>query len=336
MGLFTYTLAGGVFILIGAWEFLLSSSQTLRTPQPSPSQSPPLTPPPSKQPKTTPSPPSHSTITFIAISLLSFFFILNSLISLTSAVSSKDQSGVVLQLQVIAIAALFFAYSLLGLLTRLNISSIHLPSSILNIFCLFAFIEEFMLFYIQKKDTIGIENHYFDLMLVPITVCVVSTVLELKTLRSEYARLGRGVGLILQGMWLIQMGFSFYSDLIVHGCYLSEKSRGNFTVKCKGHPEYHRGRAIATLQFNCHLALLVALLAGVYSIVCKKHGVSRGELTRYRPIGAEMQQLDGQAQFTLDSDDDDESGIVEEKNVVRQKALPVVPELGVNGFGSHH
>ncbi|KAK3010598.1 hypothetical protein RJ639_010774 [Escallonia herrerae] len=193
-----------------------------------------------------------------------------------------------------------------------------------------------MLFYIQKKDTIGIENRYFDLMLVPITVCVVSTVLELKTLRSDYARLGRGVGLILQGMWLIQMGFSFYSDLIVHGCYLSEKSRGNFTVKCKGHPEYHRGRAIATLQFNCHLALLVALLAAVYSIVCKKHGVSRGELTRYRPIGAEMQQLDGQAQFTLDSDDDDESGIVEEKNVVRQKALPVMPESGVNGFGSHH
>ncbi|KAK3013881.1 hypothetical protein RJ639_009278 [Escallonia herrerae] len=215
MGLFTYTLAGGGFILIGAWEFLLSSSQTLKTPQPSPSQSP----------------PSHSTITFVAIFLLSFFFILNSLISLTSAVSSKDQSGIVLQLQ---------------------------------------------------------------------------------------------------------MGFSFYSDSIVHGCYLSEKSRGNFTVKCKGHPEYHRGRAIATLQFNCHLALLVALLAGVYSIVSKKHGVSRGELTRYRPIGAEMQQLDGQAQFTLDSDDDDESGIVEEKNVVRQKALPVVPELGVNGFGSYH
>nr|DAD27210.1 TPA_asm: hypothetical protein HUJ06_028678 [Nelumbo nucifera] len=37
------------------------------------------------------------------------------------------------------------------------------------------------------------------------------------------------------------MGFSFYTSLIAHGCSLHEKRRGNYTVKCKGHPEYHRG-----------------------------------------------------------------------------------------------
>jgi len=131
------------------------------------------------------------------------------------------------------------------------------------------------------------------------------------------------------------MGFSFYSNAMAHGCFLSEKSRGNFTVKCKGHPEYHRGRAIGTLQFNCHLAFLVVVTVGVYSLVCRKVGVG-GDSTRYRPIGAEMQQLDTHhGNFTLDSDDENENGIQEEGNVGEQKAVAVVPESGINGHGSH-
>uniref|UniRef100_A0A5B6YPB6 Uncharacterized protein n=1 Tax=Davidia involucrata TaxID=16924 RepID=A0A5B6YPB6_DAVIN len=323
MGLFTYTIAGGGFILIGAWESLISSSETLKI---SPS------PPPSSSTKTKTMPFSSST-TYIAISLLSFFFILNSLISLIDAVNSRDRTGLALQLEVIAIASLFFLYSLLGLLTHFT-DWITLPSSLLSLLCLFAFVEEFLLFYLQRKDPSGIENRYFDLMLVPVSVCVFSTILEFKTPKSNFARLGRGVGLILQGMWFVQMGFSFYSDLMAHGCSLHEKSRGNYTVRCKGHPEYHRGRALATLLFNCHLAFLVTLIAGVFSII-SKNDRGRGEFMRYRPLGAEMQQLDNQAQFTLDSDDDNEDGIKEEKNVTDQKVVVMVPELGINGYGSH-
>ncbi|CAK9162846.1 unnamed protein product [Ilex paraguariensis] len=320
MGLFTYTLAGGGFIMIGGWEALISSEALKLTP---PSQSlPPI------KSKTA---PISSSVSFLATSLFSFFFILNSLISLIDALNSKDNTGLALQLGVIAIAALFFLYSVLGLLTNMK-TSFQLPSSILNLLCLFAFSEEFVLFYFQRKDPSGIENRYFDLLLVPIAVCVFSTILELKTLKSNnYARMSRGIGLILQGTWFIQMGFSLYSDLIAHGCSLHEKSRGNYTVRCKGHPEYHRGRAIATLQFNCHLALVVVLIVGVYSIFCKKNGVP-GDFTQYRPLGAEMRQLDGRVQFTLDSDDDDDvngNGIREE-NVEMQKAVGVVPESRIN------
>lgn len=192
------------------------------------------------------------------------------------------------------------------------------------------------MFYLQRKDPSGIENHYYDLLLVPIGICVVSTILELKTNTSRFSRLGRGIGLIAQGTWFLQMGFSFFSNAMAHGCFLSEKSRGNFTVKCKGHPEYHRGRAIGTLQFNCHLAFLVVVTVGVYSLVCRKVGVGGGDSTRYRPIGAEMQQLDTHhGNFTLDSDDENENGIQEEGNVGEQKAVAVVPELGINGYGSH-
>lgn len=218
-------------------------------------------------------------------------------------------------------------------------SSNLLPRSLLNLLCLFAFVEEFILFYLRKKDLSGIENRYFDLLLVPVGVCVFATLIELKDSESSFPRLGRGVGLILQGMWFVQMGVVFFSDLMTHGCSLHSKSRGNFTVRCKGHDEYHRGRAIATLQFNCHLALLVALVVGVYAVICKKHGI-RNESMRYRPIGAEMQPLDGHAQFTLDDDDDvgedNEGGVKEEGNVIMEKVLTVVPDMGVNGYSSHH
>ncbi|KAL3526010.1 hypothetical protein ACH5RR_014382 [Cinchona calisaya] len=343
MGLFNYTVAGGAFILIGAWESLVSSSEALRNKPPSP----PVSSPDSvatinnKNSSLTKKGPlsSSSSVTFLSISVLSFLFVINSLISLSDALSSKDHIGFAFQLEVIAIGLLFFLYSILGLFTHIK-SSFQLPSAILNMLSLFAFGEEFLFFYVRRKDTSGIENRYYDLFLVPIGICLFCTFLELKNPKSNYARLGRGVGLILQGMWIVQMGFSFFSDLMmVHGCSLQGKSRGNYTIKCKGHPEYHRGRAIATLQFNCHLALLVTLIVVVYGIVCKKHGIRR-DLLRYRPLGAEMQHLDGQSQFTLDSDDDDvddadENGIKEERSVEMQKAIVAMPASEVNGHGTH-
>lgn len=317
--LLTYTIAGGGFIVIGGWEAILSSSQTLKTPDSSSFSSP----------------KSHS-LTFLSISLLSFLFIVNSFFSLSDALNLNDQTGLVLQLEVISIAALFLLYSVLGFLNHVKKGFFLFPMPLLSLLCLFAFVEEFILFYLQKKDPIGIENRYFDLLLVPISVCVFATMLELKNPDSGFPRLGRAIGLILHGMWFVQMGVSFFSGLIVHGCSLHEKSRGNFTIMCKGHPEYHRGKAIATLQFNCHLALLVAFTVGAYAIVCKKHGV-RKESMSYRPIGAEMLQMDSNSQFTLDSDDDGEeieNRIKDEDRVPMHKALTVVQDIGANGYGS--
>lgn len=186
--------------------------------------------------------------------------------------------------------------------------------------------EEFLLFYLQRKDTSGIENRYFDLLLVPITICVISTMFELKSPKLSSPKIVRGVGLILQGTWFLQMGLSFCTNLITDGCSLHEKSRGNYTIKCKGHPEYHRARAIATLQFNCHLALLVVLVIGVYSIIIHRNG-GAGDFLHYRPIGAEMQPFGFQGQFTLDSDDD----LGEESNLGKTKQAVI----NVNGHDAH-
>ncbi|CAL1391982.1 unnamed protein product [Linum trigynum] len=327
MGLYSFTLAGGGYILIGAWESLRpisaadpsSKSETLRTANSNPDAGSSCT----------------SPLTYAAVCLFSFLFMADSLISLFSAVDSNDGIGSALQLQILPIAALFFLYSILGLATDFSITKIRFPSKLLNLIALFGFVEEFLLYYLQKKDKTGIENRYFDLLLVPIAICIFSTLLELKQSGSEsesscYPRLGRGFGLILHGTWFVQMGISFYSNLIVQGCHLRAKSRGNYTIACKGHPEYHRANGIATLQFNCHLALIVVLASALYSSIMKKMGYYSGDLERrtYKPLGvAEMVQMEsGGGTFTLESDDDE---IREEEN--GNKELRV----GANGYGSH-
>ncbi|KAJ0433041.1 hypothetical protein HanIR_Chr17g0865881 [Helianthus annuus] len=316
-GLLTYIIGGTGLFLIGASESLISTTPTLTQ---------------ISTPSSTPSKKSTPFIFFTA-SLLSFLFISNSFISITSAIKSHDQTGVVLQLEVISIAALFLLLSILGAVTNLK-NSVNIPSHVINLLCLFGFVEEFFLFYIQKKDPDGIENRYYDLLLVPICVCIVSTLLELREEGAKYSRLGRGVGLVMQGMWFVQMGLSFYSGLITDGCFMKKKSRGNFTIWCKGHPEFHRARAVATLQFNCHLALLVCFVAGGYSLVSRRYGVSGGAM-EYKPLGAEMQRVSmSHAQFTLDSDDDDEDGVKDDEGV--EKNVVVVAETGVNGYGSRH
>lgn len=328
MGLFTYTVAGAALIAIGALESLATATESLKQIRSSESPPPNINGP---APRSTTS--FSSTVAFLFISVVSVLFIVNCLISLSDAVGSKDNMGFALQLEVIAIAMLFLLYSGLGILSNI-IESFRFPPKLLNVIYAFAFGEEFLLFYSQNKDPSGIENRYYDLILVPIAVCLFSTILELKGSKSTYPKLGRGVGLVLQGMWTLQMGFSFYSNLIANGCTLHARSRGNYTIKCKGHPEYHRGRAIATLQFNCHLALLITIAVGVYSIFCKTYRINR-EFMKYKPLGVGDIQLDN-SQFTLESDDEDDvNGIQEVRSVEMQKAVLVVPEPAVNGHNFH-
>ncbi|TYI04114.1 hypothetical protein ES332_A11G392000v1 [Gossypium tomentosum] len=264
--------------------------------------------------------PFSSSPSFIFVSIFSLSIFLNSVVSIFDAFSSKDRVGTVLQLQVLSLALLFLLYSALGLLNNKK-GSYFWPDPVLELVLLLAFVEEFLLYYLQRKDTSGIENRYFDPLCVPIAICVVSTMLELRSNRSIYSKSVRGIGLILHGTWFVQMGFSFYTNLMVHGCSLHEKSRGDYTIKCRSHPDYHRARFIATLQFNCHLALLVVLVVGMLSLIGKRNGVvvgASGDGLRYKPLGAEIQLMDSNGgNFTLDSDDDLDSGIKEEDGFLK-------------------
>ncbi|PQM32872.1 uncharacterized protein Pyn_00763 [Prunus yedoensis var. nudiflora] len=280
MGFLTFAAAGCGLILMGAYEAISTSIQI-------PDQDSTPSSPPSSQSSNSRTQTSiqsrTSSIYYLAASVISLLFVLNSLVSFFDANDASDRVGSALQLQVMAIASLFLLYAITGLLV--NFTNSTLPCSLLSLVGLFAFIEEFLLFYLRKNDNSGIENRYFDMLLVPIAVCIFSTMLEFNNPKSNYPKLARGVGLLLQGTWFLQMGISFYTNLIAHGCSLHEKSRGNYTVRCKGHPEYHRARAIVTLQFNCHLALLVVLVWECTQLLVRKleAGVMFQAISRLAP-----------------------------------------------------
>ncbi|KAF2301216.1 hypothetical protein GH714_020877 [Hevea brasiliensis] len=247
MGLFSLTMAGGCFIMIGAWESFTSSTSNPSLSSVSSSVLDRMT---KSTTQNNPNPKDHSfSLVYIVITVFSFLFVIDSLISLFYAINSQDGIGSALQLQVLAVAAHFCLYSILGLASNFS-SSVRFPSSLLDLILLFAFVEEFLLYYLQRKDTTGIEN------------------------------------------------------------------RGDYTIKCKGHSDYHRARGIATLQFNCHLALLVVLLTTVHSVMAKKNR-NHSNFKQYKPLGAEMENNE---HFTLDSDEDE---IREEENAVKDKLAVV-------------
>lgn len=294
-GLLSYSVGGVGFLLIAALEALIPFpsplSQTLNLPF----------------------------LRHLSAALLSSLFISHSLLS--SLLSSPPSFP--LPLVSAASAAPFLLYSLSALLLP------SLLSPLLPLLLLAAFSQELLLFSLRRKDLDGIENRYFDLLLVPILVCTLSTALIAARPRSPYPRLARAAGLALHGTWLIQMGFSFFSSAIAHGCYLHRRSWADYTVSCKGHPEYHRGRAIATLQFNCHLALMVVAAVGVYAVVVNAGGADG----RRRGGGGykELQTMSNEeiARFSLE-DEEDEEGMQNGEVVV-----PVGAETR-NGFGGSH
>ncbi|KQK18792.1 uncharacterized protein LOC100824667 [Brachypodium distachyon] len=228
-----------------------------------------------------------------------------------------------LSLPTLGASALFLLYSLAPFAPL----AAPLPLPLLDLLLAAAFAQELLLFAHRRQSTAaGIENRYFDLFLVPITVCLGATLLAAHRPDAAPPRLARAAGLALQGTWMMQMGFSFFTNAIANGCTLHAESRVDYTIKCRTHEDYHRARSVATLQFNGHLALLVLAGAAAYAAVLSS---ANSPPSGYRMLGKEV-QMEGMAvpssQFTLDSDDEKE-----DEGISTPAATPVA-----NGVHSHH
>ncbi|XP_062233193.1 uncharacterized protein LOC133930547 [Phragmites australis] len=225
-----------------------------------------------------------------------------------------------LSLPTLAASALFLLYSLAPFAPL----AAPLPLPLLDLLLAAAFAQELLLFAHRRPSTAaGIENRYFDLLLVPITLCLGATLLAAHRPGETTPRLARAAGLALQGTWMVQMGFSFFTSAVAHGCALHAASRADYTIKCRTHEDYHRARSVATLQFNGHLALLVIAGAAAYAAVLSR--TSRPPIG-YRLLGKEV-QMEGMpmmSRFTLDSDEE------KEEERITTAAAPVT-----NGVESH-
>ncbi|KAG0452954.1 hypothetical protein HPP92_025618 [Vanilla planifolia] len=267
---------------------------------------------------------------FAVAAALSVLYAADSLVSSifsAMAASSIDPLGASLPSSSLPVAFFFLLYVLSSLASLYSV--LPLPPSALHLISLSAFAQEFLLFRLRNsKDPDGLENRYFDLLFVPILICAASSLLAVARPTSPFPRIARAAGLALHGSWLIQMAFSLFTSLMAHGCVLIRRSRANFTVVCHAHGDLHRGSAIATLQFNCHLAGLVIVAVGIYAALADKvGGGAGGQLTAgYSPIDKELNRMEhvSASNFSIDSDEDMETNQLKHHGSV---------SVSVNGFG---
>lgn len=191
----------------------------------------------------------------------------------------KHPVAVSVNSQRLVVAINFLFYAIVTLIVD-NTNVLPIPPELISLIALSAFGQEFLLFYLQR-DSAGLEGQYHYLLLVPIGVCAGSTVAEIAYPKSVLPPLIRSMGLVLQGTWFIQTALSLFSPKwIAQGCTLREEGEGDYTVACEG-MTLMRGQAIATLQFNCHLAFLLISLLPLYSIMCKLYTLPQ----HYQPLG---------------------------------------------------
>ncbi|KAH7674584.1 hypothetical protein IHE45_08G084100 [Dioscorea alata] len=307
-GLFTYSFAGVGFLAIAALESVAPSLPSTAR-------------------------PSLLFLRFFSSGVLSLLFLAYSFAStISSLLSHDDPIGASLPLSTLAASSLFLLYSLCGLLSLRSLLPV--PLELLDLLLLFAFSQELLLLRLGlRKDTDGLEHRYTELLLVPVLICALSTLLSIARPRHASPRFIRAAALALHGTWLIQMGFSFFSSAMAHGCNLQTRSRTNFTIQCPGHAESHRASAIATLQFNCHLAFLIVISSAVYSVISgrKRLNGSRG----YRPLNKELQRMNHvyPSRFTLlDDEETEEIAVMRDAN--GHDVVLSVPEA--NGFHDSH
>ena len=135
--------------------------------------------------------------------------------------------------QRLVVASNFLFYAIVALIVD-NTRVLPVPPEIISLLALSAYLQEFLLFYLQR-DAAGLEGQYHYLLLVPIGACVVSTAAEIAYPKSVLPPLVRSMGLVLQGTWFMQIAVSLFSSKgISQGCMLKEEGEGDFTVICEG------------------------------------------------------------------------------------------------------
>lgn len=224
------------------------------------------------------------------------------------------------------VALVFFVFAIANLLS-LHTHILPLPHELSCLIALFAFGQELLLFYLQRPDA-GLESRYYTLLLVPICACMLAIAVNMARPASTLAPLALAGGFFLQGTWFLQMGFSFFtSAYMAKGCDLHMRGEGDYIIKCEGDSmALTRGKAVATLQFNCHMALLVTIMLPIYALRKRHNGSSNVNDLNYEMVATNdaheskahghvmmPQPLPSAFSLELDEDLDDDKSLAEEQ-----------------------
>lgn len=249
----------------------------------------------------------------VSIAALAFLHMISGLVASHRDETLADGVGTAVPLERSSVALVFFVFAMASLISE-HTKILPLPQEMLYMIALFAFGQEFLLFHLQRPDA-GLEGRYYTLLLVPICACMLAIASSIAFPSSVLPPLILAGGLFLQGTWLFQMAFSFFTTTsMANGCSLHMRGEGDYVIKCNDGPNMAlmRGKAVATLQFNCHMALLLTLMLPLYAITRRHHKTPDLSGLNYELVATNGEEAPPSAPsaFSLDVDenlDDDKT-----------------------------
>lgn len=159
-----------------------------------------------------------------------------------------------------------------------------------------AFAQELLLFHFHSTDHMDLEGQYHWLLQEVVLICLVTTLLSIWMPRSFMVSYIRSLGVTLQGLWLVVMGFMLWTpSLAPKGCSLRKDHHAHDMVtKCHDQESLERGRALVNILFSCILIGVMVFGVGLYLIVNRAFG---GSELREDGVEGEYQMEDKQAFF---------------------------------------
>ncbi|EFJ10653.1 hypothetical protein SELMODRAFT_127703 [Selaginella moellendorffii] len=181
----------------------------------------------------------------------------------------------------------FLVYAAVALVT--NLLNLALPPGTLHLLAALAFSQELLLFHFHSADHMGLEGQYHWLLQLAIAICLLCTVLEISRPSSVLLALVRAVGILFQGLWLIQMGLVLWIPRFVPtGCRMVSEDDHD-VVRCADEGSTMRAKALANLQFSWYLAGVV-----IFSIALLCALIQR---SRHGNAYARMDSSEGEQEF---------------------------------------
>ncbi|EYU39240.1 hypothetical protein MIMGU_mgv1a019038mg [Erythranthe guttata] len=187
------------------------------------------------------------------------------------------------------ISLTFLTYALLSiLLDKLDPPA---KTGLTHLLAAVAFGQQLLIFHLHSADHMGVEGRYHWLLQIAISMSLLTTLLGINYHKSFLNSFVRSTSVMLQGVWLMVMGFMLWTpSLIPKGCFMNLEE-GHKVVRCHGEEALERAKSLVNIQFSWYVLGVTIFAVIVYLVMVKLYH----EKIEYQSL----------SKFVLDDDRDD-------------------------------
>ncbi|KAL9171660.1 hypothetical protein ABFS82_04G223100 [Erythranthe guttata] len=187
------------------------------------------------------------------------------------------------------ISLTFLTYALLSiLLDKLDPPA---KTGLTHLLAAVAFGQQLLIFHLHSADHMGVEGRYHWLLQIAISMSLLTTLLGINYHKSFLNSFVRSTSVMLQGVWLMVMGFMLWTpSLIPKGCFMNLEE-GHKVVRCHGEEALERAKSLVNIQFSWYVLGVTIFAVIVYLVMVKLYH----EKIEYQSL----------SKFVLDDDEDD-------------------------------